>query len=406
MTKKIWLWLLSFIAILFMWTTFANPIAPETYYICSMFENVEIDNYRVIVQNGTEFYEPTEYSCSQCWQRPVINHEDNEWWWRYFSDFSYSGPTQKVFLLDKSIAVEDITEDSVESRAISIWSITSTYCDRWANKTRVYKIVKDWNVYTMLDRTENYKIRQEMKNKVKQFPLFWSIAVLIETLTLFFIAKLFWKEDEISNKKLLLFWVIPTTITLPLLWFVLPLLLWNWERYVIIWEVVVVLIEMIIIKYWLHISWWKAILASVMCNLLSFAILLDYIQFHSFERGLIKIVWYILIEIIALFVIGKLLRRKDEISNKRIVLGWFLASLLSYLSLACVARAFDRWRWRADDWLIFLSAILMKVLVETVVIKYTRKISWKKAIITSILSILFFVAIVFVIRLISSFLYY
>ena len=57
----------------------------------------------------------------------------------------------------------------------------------------------------MLDRTENYKIRQEMKNKIKKFPLFWSIAVIIETLVLFFMAKLFWKEDEISNKKLLLF---------------------------------------------------------------------------------------------------------------------------------------------------------------------------------------------------------
>lgn len=55
----------------------------------------------------------------------------------------------------------------------------------------------------MLDRTEHYKIRQEIKDRIKDFPLYWSLAVIIETLVLFFITKLFRKEDYISNKKLL-----------------------------------------------------------------------------------------------------------------------------------------------------------------------------------------------------------
>lgn len=55
----------------------------------------------------------------------------------------------------------------------------------------------------MLDRTEHYKIRQEIKDRIKDFPLYWSLAVIIETLVLFFITKLFRKEDYISNKKLI-----------------------------------------------------------------------------------------------------------------------------------------------------------------------------------------------------------
>jgi hypothetical protein len=31
-----------------------------------MFENVEIDNYRVVVQNGSGFYEFVKGDCSQC----------------------------------------------------------------------------------------------------------------------------------------------------------------------------------------------------------------------------------------------------------------------------------------------------------------------------------------------------
>lgn len=52
----------------------------------------------------------------------------------------------------------------------------------------------------MLDRTEHYKIRQEIKNKVKDFPLYRSLAVIIETLILFFIAKIFRKRNEIEEK--------------------------------------------------------------------------------------------------------------------------------------------------------------------------------------------------------------
>jgi hypothetical protein len=63
----------------------------------------------------------------------------------------------------------------------------------------------------MSDRTEQYRIKQEiennkqeMKNKIKDFPFYWSLAVIIETLVLFFISKIFRKEDQVPNKNLLL----------------------------------------------------------------------------------------------------------------------------------------------------------------------------------------------------------
>lgn len=371
--KKFWLFLLSLLAILFIWIAFANPIAPETYYVCSMFENVEIDNYRVVVQNGSSFYEPTEYSCSQCWQRQRKTCDGT----LCYESFPFSGPVQKVFLLEKSTSVEDITEENVENKAISIWSITSTYCDRSANKKRVYKIANIWNSYTMLDRTEHYNIIQEIKDRIKDFPLYWSLAVIIETLVLFFIAKLFRKEDYISNKKLLCWWIIPTTITLPLLWFVLPLLLWNWTLYVIIWELLVAVLEAIMMKYWLGISRKKAIIASLVCNIFSFMVLPNDLKANSYIRIILFwLFWIVLIEGIILFIIGKL--SKEWISNKKLVLCWFLIPIVDFLVLMVVSWIFD------SDLPIIISIILVKLLVDMLIIKWLRKLLWKKCIIASI----------------------
>lgn len=393
MIKKLWLSLLSLVAILFVWTTFANPIAPETYYVCSMFENVEIDNYRVVVQNGSGFYEPIVNSCSRCWERPQMSL-NGVWWWIYY--YGGSGPSQKVFLLDKSINIDDITDENVESKAISIWSIISTYCDERTNKTRVYKIVNSWN-YTMLDRTEHYKNKQEIKGKVKNFLLFWPMALIIETLVLFIIAKIFREKDKteeelwheknkISNKKLLFWWIVPTTITLPLLWFVVPLLLWNWTLYVIIWELFVVVLETIMIKYWLRIPRKKAIIASIVCNIFSFLLLPNNM---GGEHSLFVIV---LLEGIVFFLVGKL--SKGWITNNKLILG----SLFIPLGDTLAARFIVRLLKYLDSALLEIIIIIVgKVLVDMLIIKWVRKISWKKGLITSIVCNLCIAAIIFAI---------
>ncbi len=402
MIKKFWLSLLSLAIILFVWTTFANPIAPETYYVCSMFENVEIDNYRVIVQNGSGFYVPTVNSCSQCLQRKSKSY-DAFWYSRDSPLSSSKGPEQKVFLLEKSIGVDDITEENIESNAILIWSIISTYCDRWANKTKVYKITSTWNSYIMLDRTEHYKIRQEIKGRVKDFPLYWLLTVIIETLALFIIAKIFrekgkieeelWHEKNgLSNKKLLFWWIIPTTITLPLLWFVIPLLLWNWRLYVIIWELIVVVLETIMIKYWLRISRKKAIIASIVCNIFSFMALPNNIGGDLAWFGIA------LLEGIVFFLVGKLSLSKEWISNNKLILGSLLMPLGDILVAIPIERLFEY----LDALLAIIIIILAKVLVDMLIVKWLRKISWKKSIITSIFCNLCIAGIIALIYLINN----
>lgn len=393
--KKIWLLLLLLLVIFWFWVSFANPIAPETNYVCSMFENINIDNYRVVVQNGSEFYEPKVKQCSECWERHRTGYGFYFWW-------EVSGPTQNVFLLDKSIDVKDVTINNIESKAILIWSITSTYCGiSYKDETKLYKVVKSWNNYTLQDRTEYYNLVQGMKNKLEQFPFFLLLAVVIETLVLFFIAKIFREKNEIPNKMILLWWIIPTTMTLPLLWFVLPLLLWNWTLYVIVWEILVIIVEAIIIKYWLKISWWKAIIASIICNILSFFVLSD--DYDIREVGLLCCVF--LVQTFALIIIGKFLRKKDEISNKKLILAWIFVPILSYALVVFVLRVLDEYflvYYEYEEWLEFL-AIWLKVILEILIIKYIRKISWKKVIITSIISNLCYLAMHFIFNYILLF---
>lgn len=112
--------------------------------------------------------------------------------------------------------------------------------------------------------------KENTKNQIIEFWFSRIIAIIIETIILFVLAKLFRKQDQISNWKLILFWILPTTITLPFLRFVLPLIIEKWLWYTIIWELLVTIIEAIILKYWLKISRWKAITASIVCNAVSY----------------------------------------------------------------------------------------------------------------------------------------
>ena len=268
MIKKIWLLLLSLFVIFWFWVSFANPIAIERSYVCAMFENVEIDNYRVVVQNGSRFYMPIVNTCSACSQR---KHESNTQ--RLWPDF---GPQQKVFLLNKTTQLDNITEEIIESNAILIWYISTIYCDESYNKTQIYQVIHSWSNYALLDITEQYKIKQEqdriMKNYIKKFPNYWLLAVIVETLILFLIAKFCRKSWSLKNRKIFVTWILASTVTLPLLWFVLPMFFSDYLVYVLFWEILVTAIETFIIKYSLKIERQMAIFASVICNLCSFLI--------------------------------------------------------------------------------------------------------------------------------------
>ena len=66
---------------------------------------------------------------------------------------------------------------------------------------------------------------------------------------MFAIVKLFFKKDKILNLRILLVGILASTITLPLLRFVLPLFIKDGMWYVVIGELLVTLIEVFIIKY-------------------------------------------------------------------------------------------------------------------------------------------------------------
>ena len=157
------------------------------------------------------------------------------------------------------------------------------------NENFTYKIIKNWNDYTLeesdgesvetseddytLEIVETEQgIELASADRLAKFWIAWILTILIETIVLFSIAKLFRKEDKISNKRLIFIWILASTITLPLLRFVLPMFIVDWVEYVVIWELLVTLIEIFVIKYWLRVSRGKAILASILCNLCSYLI--------------------------------------------------------------------------------------------------------------------------------------
>lgn len=279
MTKKIWLFFLSLIAIITFWISFADVIEPNTHYVnrCIKLQNVEIDNYRVIVENDTvttrDVYEPQAGQCL----------EQHYKFWQ-----------SRQYLLDKSVKIEEITQENIQDMAIQIWNlnVNGHYVDDsnpLSNENFTYKIVKNWNNYSLEETdSENMKSFQDetdytleiveseqgvelvSNNRFLRFWMAWILTILIETIVLFFVAKLFRNKNQISNWRLVLIWILASTMTLPLLRFVLPMFIKDGVEYTVIWELVVTLIEIFIIKYWLKVSRWKAILASVICNLCSY----------------------------------------------------------------------------------------------------------------------------------------
>ncbi len=279
MTKKIWLFILSFLAISLFWSSFADVIPDNAHYVdrCVKLQNVKIDDYKVIVENDTVtsryVYEPEAERC-------LLHH--------------YKVGESRQYLLDKSIDIEEITKENIQNKAIQIWNLKVNwwYVDNsnpLSDENFTYKIVKNWNDYTleefdsesleMSGNEDNYSleiveteqgIELVSADRFIKFWIAWIITILIETIVLFVIAKFFRKENQISNLRLFLVWILASTITLPLLRFVLPLFITGKVRYMIIWELSVTLLEIFIIKYWLKITWKKAIIASIICNLCSY----------------------------------------------------------------------------------------------------------------------------------------
>ena len=298
MIKEIWFSVLSLFIILFSWTIFADvidyPMPNYSQQLCVMLDNVDLWNYRVIIyQEDWEIYELPPKTCL------------SQWW-------------EEVFLLDKSIDIDgiyvseerskswtksidiknSINNESVGDKAILLNVDGSKHqLVWWRNGSpkyieRLYKI--DYNSNT--DDEPKLTLLSETKTRMSWVPDFpwtsmdsdfyhkdyvelsflfvraWLLTILVETLLLFLIAKFCRKSWPIKNRKIFVFWMLASTVTLPLLRFVFPMFFSNYTLYVIFWEILVTVIETFIIKYSLKIERKMAIFASVICNLCSFLI--------------------------------------------------------------------------------------------------------------------------------------
>ena len=295
MMKKIWLVSLIISTFLLVWATFADIITPGTHNVdvCVKLENVEIDNYRVVVENfgpmTDRIYEPEVWKCLYGYYK----------FWK-----------SRQYLLDKSINIEEITHENIKDKAILIWEwipevnwetlLDANPLKKW---TIIYAIVKDWDSYTLKKRRARRSvldwwdlfeiaplkidvINRKTGEKIGtsrnedfirdsgvliKFLIAWILTILIETIVLFLIAKLFRRGSQISTPRIFLVGFAASTITLPLLRFVLPLFIYHGVEYTLIWEPLAIFLETFILKYWLKISWKRAIMASIVCNIVSYA---------------------------------------------------------------------------------------------------------------------------------------
>lgn len=97
-------------------------------------------------------------------------------------------------------------------------------------------------------------------------------TILIETIILFVLFKTKYKKLQIQHKLLLLTGFVTSFSTLPYVWFVFPAFIQSRFPYILFSECFAIVIESILIYKLLKIDFKKAMLISVICNIISFSI--------------------------------------------------------------------------------------------------------------------------------------
>ena len=98
------------------------------------------------------------------------------------------------------------------------------------------------------------------------------ITILTETLLLFLIIRYWYKmpEARIARDVILLGGILSSGVTLPHIWFILPVFLKNFYLYSIVAECFAVIAEAAIFVVLFRVSWPKACGLALLCNLGSF----------------------------------------------------------------------------------------------------------------------------------------
>ena len=203
-------------------------------------------------------------------------------------------------------------------------------------------IIAKWERERVIKRVSYYEKRyggeKYKQYKLQEFILAYLLTILSETFLLRLIAKNFIKEKP-TTKKIILTWLLCSWITLPMLWYVFPLFLWNWIFYGTFWEILVLIIESIIIKYMLNLSRIKSLLLSFICNLFSF-LLWAFITSSNIKeniRNLLKAIFYLVFLILVFLYSAKRIKELKE-KNQRVMLSFFILAmvLLAFVWLALI----------------------------------------------------------------------
>ena len=109
------------------------------------------------------------------------------------------------------------------------------------DKEYLYEISLEWDGVSIIPNWERERVIKHVSNyekryggeryklyKTIEFILAYLLTILSETLLLWLICKTFIKEN-ITTKKIILTWVLCSWITLPMLWYVFPLFMWDEE---------------------------------------------------------------------------------------------------------------------------------------------------------------------------------
>lgn len=99
-----------------------------------------------------------------------------------------------------------------------------------------------------------------------------AITILIEASVLILLFRLVFKSEKTEIWRLLITGFLASFATLPYLWFIFPNYFAQSSWYMIFSESFAVLAESVIIMVMLRIGYWRALLTSFVCNLVSFSI--------------------------------------------------------------------------------------------------------------------------------------
>lgn len=130
-----------------------------------------------------------------------------------------------------------------------------------------YKVVNTW---------WKYKLQEISSSKKYLYTSFWKyllLTIIIEILVLFAFKKAL--KLDVGYKRIIFAGIVASSLTFPVLWFFKDIgtsLFASFQIYTLVWEISVILVETILLKYILKISWKHAVIFSIFCNIISYTI--------------------------------------------------------------------------------------------------------------------------------------